>query len=213
MPSNLLSCLLVRINTYDNDELLMQDFRNGNEDAFAVIYKRFHRSLYFFALRFIAADDAQDIVAEAFEKLWHQRASFSAIAPVQQWLFVTVRNRCLTQLKRISKQQEVNADLFHLLESSEEVELYREELATELIALLHHQINQLPERQKEVFLLSFRDGLKPAQIAERLSLSVQTVKNQKLSALRVLQAALGHRAILLSIIVLLYEEPAIAIPV
>ena len=55
---------------------------------------------------------------------------------------------------------------------------------------------------REVFLLSYRDGLRPAQIAEQLNVHVQTVKNQRLSAIRFLQSALGRHSLAIGLLVL-----------
>lgn len=211
--SNLLHLISLRQTAYDTDQSLIQAFREGKEDAFTHVYYRFHRPLFFYAQRFVGATEAADILADTFVGLWEQRANFSAVAAVQQWLFVTVRNRAVSVLRRQAKELGGRAELLHLLETSEEGQLYLEELSAELLGLLHKEIDRLPARQREVFLLSFRDGLKPAQIAERLSVSVKTVKNQKLSAIRVLQAALGPRAALLSLLVLLHEEVGSALPV
>jgi RNA polymerase sigma-70 factor (family 1) len=199
--------------TYDNDQALMIAFQSGSETAFTQLYRRFHRPLYFYAQRFVGAEDAADILADTFVGLWEQRSNFSAVAAAQQWLFVTVRNRAVSILRRQIKGQEAAGALLHQLETSEENDLYLEELTIELMRHLHTEIDKLPPRQREVFLLSFRDGLKPAQIAEQLGLSVKTVKNQKLSAMRVLQAALGPRAALLSLLVLLHEELQASLPV
>jgi RNA polymerase sigma-70 factor (ECF subfamily) len=56
---------------------------------------------------------------------------------------------------------------------------------------------------KEIFLLSYRDGLKPAEIAGRLQIKAQTVINQRVTAVRLLQMALGKDLLLAPLLVLL----------
>jgi RNA polymerase sigma-70 factor (family 1) len=197
--------------TYHSDEQLAEDFRTGAEEAFRYVYDRFNHGLYHFARRFVSNEDAYDAVADTFVRLWHERSKLDAIPKVERWLFVTVRYHCLNVLRKQVRQRDTQDELLRQLQESEPDSLLSEDILTEIIALLHREIDRLPERQRQVFLLSFQEGLKPSQIAERLELSVKTVKNQKLSAIRLLQAALGHRAILLALLVLLHEERSVAV--
>lgn len=181
-------------------------FAAGEEGAFTTLFDHYRQRLYYFALRFVTEADAQDIVSEAFIGLWQKRADFVHPAAVQHYLFVAVRNRCLKLLRHELVKMHHQDEMLHRLETMGEEQLDLERLTGELVKHIYAEVAQLPPRLREVFLLSFRDGLKPADIAARLQLSVQTVSNQKLSAIRLLRQALGDRAHLLSLLVLLCLE-------
>lgn len=180
-------------------------FQDGDEKAFATIYDHFYQRVYFFALRFVQEPDARDVTSEAFIKLWNKREELSTLEAISGFLFVLVRNRCFDLLRHEEVKNQKRPELIRLLESSQENDLFLEQVRSELIRLIYQEVDKLPGRMKEVFLLSFAEGLKPAEIATRLRISAQTVSNQKLSAIRLLKAALGDRATLLLLLILLHS--------
>ena len=197
---------------HDIDETLVEGLRDGDEAAFTAVYKQLHQRLYFFAQRFVEEADAKDVVSETFVQLWHKRSRLESAASVTNFLFVTVRNKCLNLVRNALIRRDKQSEILHLLANSQATDLFDEQLTTELVRLIYAEIERLPPKMREIFLLSFSEGLKPAAIAERLQLSVQTVKNQKVSAIHLLQRALGHHAIYLTLLILLREESSAAIP-
>jgi RNA polymerase sigma-70 factor (family 1) len=191
---------------YDIDETLVAGLRDGDEAAFTAVYKQLHQRLYFFAQRFIDETQSKDVVSETFVQLWNKRSRLENAASVTSFLFVTAKNKCLNLIRQELTRQDKQSEILQLLESSQETDLFNEQLTTELVQLIYSEIEKLPAKMREVFLLSFAEGLKPAAIAERLNLSVQTVKNQKVSAIKLLQQALGHRAVYLSLLILMHEK-------
>lgn len=192
----------MQIGTYDTEEHWLLHWQQHQHAAFGYVYKMFHQRLYFFALRFVEASDAKDIVSEAFLELWQKRSDFSSTATISTYLFVTVRNRSLNIIRHKVVQQQKQEEIIQLLQNSNEADLFHEAITDELLKLIYAEIDKLPPRMKEIFLLSFAEGLKPAEIARRLALSVQTVSNQKLSAIRILKAALGNQTVLFALAVL-----------
>ncbi len=191
---------------HDIDETFADRLRSGEEPAFRAIYSLYYQRLYFFALRFVSEADAQDMVAEAFVSLWQKRTDFPEVAPILHYLFVHVRNAAYTLLKREAMKLTRQADILHRLELANEEDLHLEHLQNQLVAEIYREVDQLPQGLRTVFLLSFKEGLKPAAIAKRLGVSVQTVRNQKVSAIRLLRNALGDRAFLLSLLLLVASE-------
>jgi RNA polymerase sigma-70 factor (family 1) len=188
------------------DLSMIERLRTGDEKAFNALYRHYHERLYYFALRFVEEADAKDVVSEAFIALWNKRTDFDSMNAVQHFLFVLVRNKCFYLLKHALMKMDKQAELLHQLETAGETDLELEHLTTELVKHIYTEADALPPRLKSVFLLSFAEGLKPAEIAERLGVSVQTVSNQKLRAIRVLKVALGQRHLLLSMLVILHGE-------
>ncbi|HRO69988.1 MAG TPA: sigma-70 family RNA polymerase sigma factor, partial [Chitinophagaceae bacterium] len=65
-----------------------------------------------------------------------------------------------------------------------------QQVREEFFRLVYDKVDRMPPKMKEVFLLSYREGLKPAEIARLLNLSVNTVGNHKANAIRILRQAL-----------------------
>lgn len=191
------------VGTQNNDDELLVKFRAGEENAFTVLYNRFHLRVLYFARRYVNEAEAQDITAEAFIQLWKKRMDFSDIKTVSAFLFVAARNRCYNFLRNQDYRKSQEPELIHYLERTTAAALKAEEVRLQLVELLQVEIDKLPAKMREVFLLSFRDGLKPAQIAEILQINVKTVSNQKLSAIQLLRLAVAGHPLEALLIVLL----------
>ena len=68
--------------------------------------------------------------------------------------------------------------------------------------LIYAAVEKLPEKMKVIFLLSFEEGLKPAEIADRLGVAARTVTNQKFNAIQILRRSLEKPSVLLFISVM-----------
>jgi RNA polymerase sigma-70 factor (family 1) len=178
--------------TYSSDDLLFNDLHAGKEEAFNTFYHRYFFSVLYFSRRYVQEAEAEDITTEAFVQTWQQRDQFDSFTKLTNYLYVVARNKCQDVLRKMQVRAEHAVALAQLQEQSTGI-IESEQVRAEMINLLYAQLHQLPAKTREVFLLSFQQGLKPAQIAEQLGLSVQTVKNQKVTAIRLLKAALkGH---------------------
>lgn len=189
----------------------MQQFRAGDEAAFSIVYHRFYRRVLFFSRRFVDEAEAQDITAEAFVMIWRKRADFAHLEKLVRFLFVTTRNRCFNKVKQDRTRKAVMGNIALLLEEHESERYWNDqEVQIELIELLQKQLDTLPVKTREVFLLSFQEGLKPAEIAERLGLSVQTVKNQKVTAIKLLRMAINPQQLAVILLILSQIENKLA---
>lgn len=180
---------------------LYQDFQDaelvtllakGDKRAYAEIFFRYNKLLYSHAYNKLRErEDAKDIVSEVFYALWAKREQSLPEHNLIGYLFVAVRYKIADFLSRkqvrhhyiqslqtfIDKPQEVNTD--HLI---------REKQLKEII---EDEISALPPRMQEIFRMSRFEQLSHKEIAEKLSLSEQTVKDQVKKALRILRVKLG----------------------
>ena len=117
---------------------------------------------------------------DVFLRIWDKQVFLLSESEVKNILFVAVRNACIDHLRRISLEQEF-ADKRAIQLKLDELSFYdgADELfmRKDLIAHVMAKINELPEKRRK-FLLSYMEGLKAAEIAERLNLSTRTVENQ-----------------------------------
>lgn len=156
---------------------------NKNMD-FESLFTYNFRPLCLYALHYLGDVDAsEDIVQECFATLWEKLQQGTEVANRRAYLYMVVRNRCLDQLRKkgIPTESLKPYDTYGLIDDDDA----QERSLTE--ARLWTAIDSLPEKCREVFVMSKRDGLKYEEIAEELGLSVNTVRNQISKALRMLK--------------------------
>lgn len=147
-------------------------------EAFRLIYQRYWDPLFNIAFKRLQdAEEARDIVQEVFVTVWDQRSQLQPRESLLPYLQVILRNRIFNLFAR----NEVK--LRYIVETQWQATFAHNNAAQQLtLKELQHIVNdaiaQLPPRMQEIFLLNREEQLSPAEIAEHLSLSVQTVKNQ-----------------------------------
>lgn len=159
--------------------------------AFRYEFERLYRPLGMFALRYTGSvEDAEDVVQEAFIKAWSVVEANGEIDNFKSYIYRTVRNGCIDLLR--SRREYVTID--------EAAEVPIEEIDTsEIDARIWSAIDSLPPKCRKVFLMSKRDGLSGAEIADSLGVSLKTVKNQMTKALARLREELGENYLSLSV--------------
>ncbi|MDE5878045.1 MAG: RNA polymerase sigma-70 factor [Muribaculaceae bacterium] len=154
---------------------------------FDALFRQLYLPLGMYALRIVDnAECAEDLVVEAFMKAWQSVEAGKEIDNFKGYMYRSVRNECISFLR--NRREQVG------LECVPEVD---DEVVdtSERDARIWKAIDELPERCREVFLMSKRDGLSNDEIAEELNISVKTVKNQMTKAFTRLREALstGHK--------------------
>lgn len=188
----------------DNELTLLTNFRNGDEAAFTAIYDQFYFIIYQYAKRWVANKQAaEDIASESFVKLWQRREQMESMENVVAFLKVAARNACINSLKHEKIKTNKHAELLQQLSSESEPDFAWLEIKEEFLQLIYSEVENMPKKMREVFLLAFRDGLKPSEIAERLELNVQTVSNHKTNAIKLLKTALAKKPLWLGILLFL----------
>ncbi|TYP92312.1 RNA polymerase sigma-70 factor (ECF subfamily) [Sphingobacterium allocomposti] len=126
-------------------------------------------------------DDAKDAVQEVFIKLWDRRFEIDIQTSVESYLFSAVRYRSLTMLSKRLAANKREVSLEHYIEQTF-LEAIDPLLLKELEQEIDTQISQLPNRMQEVIRLKTKEGLSISEIAVRLNISEETVKNHLASA-------------------------------
>lgn len=170
-----------------NDQAIMLSFREGNKDVFRWVYDRMVRPLTYFVENIIHSQvDAEDIVANAFYKLFHARGKMRSFEHVKRWLYVTVRNESIDYLRAKTRQKESRHDLAYL-ETGIEERAETERVRALLLQDIHKEIECLPKQRKTILRLYFFEQKNTSEIAEIMKLSPQTVLNHKTKALDALR--------------------------
>ncbi len=174
-----------------------------DSNTFRELYHRYQAGLFFRAYALLQnQQEAEDVVTETFMKLWNARAQFSSAGAAVNWLRVTNRNACLDLLKH---RKVVQHSLVDLPANEADKEWYHEELLGELLQEIYATIEQLPGKSREVFRLRYIDGLKNEEIAGKLGIRHQSVRNHLATALKTLRLKLLDKDHLLPILLLMLK--------
>jgi RNA polymerase sigma-70 factor (ECF subfamily) len=175
---------------FSNQNVLLEEIRKSNNAAFEYLFRNYYLRLCGYAARFIDNPEMiRDIIQECFIKIWEKRETLKSIS-ILSLLFTMVRNSCLDHLKHTAIVEQHRIE--YLATIAGEEKLYHADfncdteyktLYGELEEQIHQVIDRLPNRCKEVFILSRFGGLKNKEIAEKLNISVKTVENHISKAL------------------------------
>ena len=177
---------------YTDAELVVR-VRAGDERAFDLIYKMHWLRLYQLARRITEHDAvAQDIIQDTFVSFW-EKGCRKDIVSIEGYLYQAVRFRCFMHLRSgsISKKH-----LAHLNEIKASINLEEEYESREVEEFLQRSIDHLPEKCREVFLLSRVQAMPNKVIAEKLHISPKTVENQITKALKHLRLSMEKLTLL-----------------
>jgi RNA polymerase sigma-70 factor (ECF subfamily) len=187
------------------DDLISQ-FNQGNSRAFTAIYNLCAPSIYYFAKQLV--DDrevAEDITADTFIKLFLLHPNFDSLPNIRAFLRITTRNACLNYLRDLKSKSQQKEDLLYLLTQDQEKEFPEGQYQAELLQRIYDEIEKLPKKCRQVFKLAFVEGLGNEEIAKLLHINYQSVKNQKVRALKILRLALLNKGLLAVMLIRLYR--------
>jgi RNA polymerase sigma-70 factor (ECF subfamily) len=182
-------------------------FSKGDESAFKAIYDALNRQLIHFCRCFVSMEDAKDIAAETFFKLWNMRSRWNTINNVKAFLYITARNACLNFL-RSERTKIVNEKKIAELLEREEKMILLSEIQSDLINLIMLEIESLPDNCKKVFKMSVLEGYETAEIAAKLNIAPQTVFNLKYIAAKTIKSAIFKRGVQINMIATLMLQVA-----
>lgn len=169
---------------------LTDRLRRGDEAAFDAIFRAWYPSLVRASESLVRSRAvAEEVVQDVMLELWKRRESLDPNTSAQAYLFQSTRNRSLNYLRHERVEREAEPQIAR----SEAVDAPADSLMVEeeMQVALRRAIEGLPERCREVFVLSRTHGLKYSEIAQTLGISVKTVEAQMGKALRVMREELA----------------------
>lgn len=172
-------------------ELWSRKLRSSDKETFARLFRVMHPELLRYAWRLTGNEvAAQDVVQDAFLKLWQARETLDHSRSLKAYLYRIVRNLALNH-KRDSQQHAAPAEELDHWSSDEEVPVDDRLDAALLDQSLHRWIAGMPERRREAFLLSRVHGLSHEEIAQVMHLTPRTVNTHIVLALKDLRNRMG----------------------
>jgi len=176
-----------------DEKALLAKIAKGDQKAFRVIYERYSRRVFLFAMRILNSEvHAEEIMQEAMLKIWLMGEELCKITNFEAYLRVLTRNKSLNVLAKLELDLKTNR--IHG-EDWDELENITQEaiLLKDTRKILEQGIEALPPQQKMVYMLHREKGLKYDQIAKQLNLSSSTVQTHMKLAIKFLRAYISKR--------------------
>jgi len=180
-----------------SDEDLLQRLSAGDPIAFETLIRSHYAVICRFAEKFLPDTAlAQDIAQESFIKLWKSGKTFDTLTALKAYLYTIARNGCLDLVRNRNRLQQRHYQAATGQETAMEPVL-ADIIRAESIALIYQFVQEMPGKMRDVFLLSYREGMTVSEIAVHLGWKVKAVKKQKYKALVALRSRFGHHTHLL----------------
>ena len=186
-----------------SDETLMIRYQRGDRTAFIALVQRHQTPLYNFAFRQLRVPSAaEDVVQEAFIRVVQNAADFKHEARFTTWVYTITRNLCIDQMRKRALRKHASLDdargadsdgpTLGELTADQRANVEREATGDELKERIARAVDELPDDQREVFLMREVSNLPFKEIADITGVPENTVKSRMRYALERLQAALSE---------------------
>jgi len=137
-------------------------------------------------------EEAQDIVADSYLKLMSQQyIQFDNTAHLQSYFYAMIKNGCSDYLRRSKFRVKVEGHLKQTAPSAENV-IERRYQKSQLVQLIYNRIEDLPKQMKQVFKLTYLEGFNRSEVAQRLNLSENTIRNTNAAAMKTIRTTFSN---------------------
>lgn len=178
---------------YSDNSQLIQELILGNPKAYNYLVNNYHHKLCVYAYSFTHDHDlAEDIVQNVFMRIWNKRKNLKDDFSITNFLYKSVYNEFIDQYRSQKSfyplEKKYIDSINTIVESEDENSIER------IIKIVKKEIQNLPPKCKEIFLLSKEDGLTNIEIAEYKNISIKSVEAHITKAFSLLRSALGEKA-------------------
>ena len=185
-------CNIVKTPLDSNSSLLINRLMEGEETAYAHVVEHYHHQLCVYAASLTKDRDvAEDLVQNVFIKLWKRRERLNVKVSLTSMLYKAVFNEFVDFYRNRTTVMKAEERYYEHLDAI--VREYDDTSIETAIKMVFEAIETLPERCREIFILSKKDGLTNTEIAGHLGISVKTVEGQISKAFKFLRDTLGEQ--------------------
>jgi RNA polymerase sigma-70 factor (ECF subfamily) len=187
---------------YIKDIDLINALKNGDTKAYTFLVNNYHHKLCVYAFSLTNDNDlSEDIVQNVFMAIWNKKHKLKEDFVIKSYLYKSVYNEFIDQYRKEKTLLALEKKYFDALSSIVEDEDGNS--LEKLIKMVKQEIENLPPKCKQTFLLSKQDGLTNVEIAEYLNISIKSVEAHITKAFFLLRKAVGEKVN--SILFLLFE--------
>jgi len=164
-----------------NDAKLVENFRNGDMEAFNRLVKRWQQRIHRFAYRYFAShDEASEITQKTFIKAYKKLNTLENADKFSAWIYRIAKNLCLDETKRAGRRRSASMEALPKHPVAENLSSNPDQLVQQedLESILQLALRQIPAEQRIVVIMKEYEGLKFREIAEVLGEPENTVKSR-----------------------------------
>lgn len=171
-----------------NDLLLLTKIKEGDVKAFEKLFKSYHNPLCLYTAGITGRMDvAEEIVQDLFYYFWKERENLPLFRSVKSYLYRAARNEALQFREHLNVR-----DKYRDFVMSDEIKTDSSDPQDsieykELEEVINGALRKMPERRLKIFCMHRFQGMKYAEIASALSVSIKTVEAEMTKALQVLR--------------------------
>jgi RNA polymerase sigma-70 factor (family 1) len=172
---------------------IIRQINQKNKEGFKYLYDYYYPSLCSFSYRFLKnKQEAEDVVQDVFLRLWKSKAKFNSVKSLSAFLYNSVKNASLNQLRYSAKfsDEGLNGKQPQNLQMPDESSVQQILIEEEYHRQIYSAINKLSPERRNIILLSM-DGLSNKEIARPMGISVNTIKTLKRKAYQFLRSELS----------------------
>ena len=164
------------------EEAIWKKLQKKDLETFERYYREHYKSFFLIACKYLKDSlQAEEIVNDVFLKIWEDGKNIVIESSLKSYLYKAVINRCINTLNKNKRESDHRSDINLFRDEGYEMQLIEE---NELKIKLFAAIDQLPDQCRKVFEMSRFDELKQQEIADKLGISIKTVKNHITIALK-----------------------------
>ena len=168
---------------------VVQSLRDGDIYAFDYLFEHYSKVLYHFSYNILKSkDEAEEVVQNVFMKIWEKREKIDPKQTFRSYLFTIALNDIRKRFLDKAKEDKFKVELYDVLIDRSKEE-HAENQFSFYLKFLDNQIDKLPDKRKEIFLLHKKEGLTVTEVATFLMLSPKTVENQLTAAIKTIRNA------------------------
>lgn len=154
-----------------------EDFKKGDTAAFELYFNWFKKRLIYFSRMLLQHNDevAEEIVLDVFVKCWERRSAFSSPEKVKAFLYIAVKNACLTYLQSAHNRKCILQEEYDEDALVAQPEIYAQMIRADVMAVLANEVQKLTPLQQKIVKMSYEEDCKPEEIAHQLQMNPNAV--------------------------------------
>lgn len=187
-----------------SDTILLKQLRQGDKNAFDELFRTHYKYLVVIAHKYLKdTDESRDMAQDVFLDLWKRREKINIQDSIKFFLRRAVINRCLAT-RRKSSRMTIDSDMVGR-DTSTTDNTAAHIAFNDLNGHVKQIIAGLPERCRDIYILSRQEQLSHKEIATKLNISTKTIENQMTKALKVLRLELKAKGFMTLLLILIQQ--------